>query len=224
MPSPPQPQRARPRPCPRPCSVGSFGRSFPLLRVLGLLALRLRALGSVGSLLSPSVAAGSARARWGLPHPAWVGSPSVGAVAVPAPARFTPPLRWLAGVLTICVAPCAPRRPRPSVAACLGLGLRRLPPLLRVRARPLIAHTTPAQRAHNARRVRFAYNNVKKWRLHLEITNVFRIFAPDLRSQRGRCCSAALPSGRFFQYGKDNEHGWSRKGKDRFYRLLRSRW
>ena len=92
------------------------------------------------------------------------------------------------------------------------------------RSRALIAHTTPAQRPHSARRVRFAYNNVKKWRLHLEITNVFRIFAPDLRSQRVRCCSAALPSSRFFQYGKDNEHGWSCEGKDWFYRLLRARW
>ena len=116
---PPQPQRARPKPCPRPCFLGSFVRFFPLSRVLALASLPLRALGSVGSLLSPSVAAGSARARWGLPHPARVGSPSVGAVAVPAPARFTLPLRWLAGVLCICVSPCSPPKPLPLVAVGL---------------------------------------------------------------------------------------------------------
>jgi hypothetical protein len=51
----------RPRPRPRPCSVGSFGRSFPLSRVLVLAVLALRALGSVGSLLSPSFSSASAR-------------------------------------------------------------------------------------------------------------------------------------------------------------------
>lgn len=63
---PPAQRGARPRPCPRPCSLGLVPRFFPLSRVLALATLPLRALGSVGSLVSPSVATGSARARAGL--------------------------------------------------------------------------------------------------------------------------------------------------------------
>lgn len=56
----------------------------------------------------------------------------------------------------------------------------------RAPARALTAHTTPAQRAHNARRARFAYKKGRILQKCLEVTNVFRIFAPDLRLQRGR--------------------------------------
>lgn len=48
-------------PRPRPRLVGSFSRSFPLSRVLAQASLALRALGSVGSLFSPSLSSASAR-------------------------------------------------------------------------------------------------------------------------------------------------------------------